>query len=197
MTRCTVVFGSVPINTPKLYEWDAEQLIFKYWRVNMDWGSKENRIAVVVLHKCSKTRMEIFALLKPFNIKKKFVRRAINRYNELCSVNDRPRSGHSHTAQIPAAVKAVVKWICRNLLPKQKIMAKEMQIPQRTMPRIIRHDLGLWAYQWCTRQFLTSALCRIRATIAKWLLTQHVKGGHRQILFTDEKIFSVQEKFNK
>ena len=46
----------------------------------------------------------------------------------------------------------------------------------------------------CTGQLLTPVLHRIRATRTKWLLTRHVKGGRGQIMFTDEKMFSVQEK---
>ena len=76
-------------------------------------------------------------------------------------------------------------------------MAKEMQILQRTMSCIIRRDLAFRAYRQHTGQLLTSALHKIRATRTKQLLTQHVKGGHRQILFTDEKFFPVQEIFNK
>ena len=92
----------------------------------MECGSKENRIAVVALHKCSKTPMESFALLKPLKTTKKFAWRTINRYNELYSVSDRPRRGRLHTTWTPAAVKAIEERIRRNLLHKQKIMANEM-----------------------------------------------------------------------
>ena len=129
----------------------------------MEWDSKENCITVVALHKCSNTVMEIFALLKPLKITKKFMWSTINRYYELCSVSDRPISGHRRTTWTPA----VAERIRRNLLRKHKIMAKEMQIPQRTISRIIRRDLGLRAYRRCTGQLLTRALRTIRATRAK------------------------------
>ena len=128
------------------------------------------------------------ALIK---ITKKFVWKTISWYNELCSVSDRPRSGWPLTTWAPAAVKVVAERIRRNLLCKQKIMAKEMQIPQRTMSHSIRGGLGLRIYRLHTGQLLTPALCKIRTTRAKWLLTQHAKGGHGQILFTNEKFFSV------
>lgn len=44
---------------------------------------------------------------------------------------------------------------------------------------------------------LTETLRKIRPTSAKTLLQQHVKNGHRKILLTDEKSFTVEEKFNR
>ena len=76
-------------------------------------------------------------------------------------------------------------------------MTGEMKIAPRSMSRIIKEDLRLDAYRKTTGQRLTPALRRIRATRAKRLLQQYASGGHRRILFTDEKIFTVEEKFNR
>uniref|UniRef100_A0A2S2R265 Uncharacterized protein n=1 Tax=Sipha flava TaxID=143950 RepID=A0A2S2R265_9HEMI len=76
-------------------------------------------------------------------------------------------------------------------------MAREMKIPPKTMSRIIKEDLGLGAYRRSIGQRLTDALRKIRAIRAKKLLQQYAKNGHRQILFTDEKIFTIEEKFNR
>jgi len=72
-------------------------------------------------------------------------------------------------------------------------MTRKMKIPPRTMSRIIKEYLGFDAYQRCTGQRLK----KIRATQAKKLLRQYAKNCHRQILFTDEKIFTIEEKFNR
>ncbi|VVC32817.1 Hypothetical protein CINCED_3A023201 [Cinara cedri] len=87
-------------------------------------------------------------------------------------MDDKPRSGRPRRTRTNAAVKAVAQRIRRNPLCKQKIMAREMKIPPY-------------------------ALRQIRATRAKKLLQQYAKNGHRQILFTDEKIFIVEEIFNR
>lgn len=163
----------------------------------MEWGIKENRIAVIALFKCNKTPIEIFNLLKLLKIKKKCVYRTIKRFNELNTIDDKPRSGRPREIRTNAAVKAVAQRIRRNPLRKQKIMAREMKIPPRTMSRIIKEDLGLGACRRSTGQRLTDALRRIRATRAKKLLQQYAKNDHRLILFTDEKIFTVEEKFNR
>jgi len=163
----------------------------------MEWGNKENRIAVIALFKCNKTSLEFFNLLKLLKITKKFVYRTIKRFNEFNTIDNKPRSGLPRETRTNAAVKAVAQRIRRNPLRKQKIMAREMKIPPRTMSRIIKEDLGLGAYLRCAGQRLTDALRQIRATKAKKLLQQYAKNGHRQILFTDENIFTVEEKFNR
>jgi transposase len=163
----------------------------------MEWSIKENRIAVVALFKCNKTPIEIFNLLKTLKITKKFVYRTIKRFNELNTIDDKPRSGRPRETRTTAAVKAVAQRIRRNPLRKQKIMAREMKIPPKTMSRIIKEDLGLGAYRRSIGQRLTDALRKIRAIRAKKLLQQYAKNGHRQILFTDEKIFTIEEKFNR
>lgn len=163
----------------------------------MEWGPKENRIAIIALYKCNKTPVDIFNLLKLLGITQKFVYRTIKRFTEMSSIDDRPRSGRPRNSRTPAAIKAVAERIRRNPLRKQKIMSREMKIPPRTMSRIIRQDLKLGAYRRSTGHRLTAALRCIRATRAKKLWQQHAKGGYRQILFTDEKIFTVEEKFNR
>jgi hypothetical protein len=37
--------------------------------VNMEWGFKENNVAVIALHKCGKSDSQIFKLLKPLKIR--------------------------------------------------------------------------------------------------------------------------------
>lgn len=55
----------------------------------MELGIKDNRIAVIALFKCNKTPIEIFNSLKSLKITNKFVYRAIKRFNELNTVDDK------------------------------------------------------------------------------------------------------------
>ena len=61
--------------------------------VNMEWGFKEDRVAVIALHKCGKSDSQIFELLKLLKISRKFVYLAIKRYKEQWDVEDRAWSG--------------------------------------------------------------------------------------------------------
>ncbi|XP_026325277.1 uncharacterized protein LOC113234191 [Hyposmocoma kahamanoa] len=72
-----------------------------------------------------------------------------------------------------------------------------MEIAPRTMSRILKDDLGLAAYKRRTGHFSTDNLKKNRVVKSKQLLKRYAKGGHRKILFTDEKIFTIEQHFNK
>jgi transposase len=94
----------------------------------MDWGFRENRVAVIALHKCGKSDSQILKLLKPLKISRNFIYRAIKRYKKLWGVEDRDRSGRLKNARAEAAIKRVRERIRRNTLWKQKIMLRELNI---------------------------------------------------------------------
>jgi transposase len=94
----------------------------------MKWGVKENRVAVIVLHKCGKSDSQIFKLLKPFKISRNFIYRAIKRYKELWGVEDKAQSRSLKSVRTEAAMKAVRERIRQNPLWKQKITSQELNI---------------------------------------------------------------------
>jgi hypothetical protein len=53
---------------------------------NIEWGFKQNHVAVIALHKCGKSDSQIFKLLKPLKISQNFVYQAIQCYKEHWSV---------------------------------------------------------------------------------------------------------------
>ena len=75
--------------------------------VNMEWGFKENRVAVIALYKCGKSETQIFELLKPLKISRNFFCRAIKCYKELWSVEDRACSGCLRCLRTKATIKTV------------------------------------------------------------------------------------------
>ncbi|KAJ8962938.1 hypothetical protein NQ314_005655 [Rhamnusium bicolor] len=163
---------------------------------SMEWGVNENRIAVIALFKCGKSQSEIFEVLKPLPISRMFVYRAIKRYDELSGIQDRERSGRPRTVRTPN-VKAVRKRLRRNPLRKEKILSREMNVSTRTMSRIVRDDLNMRAYRRSTGHLLPPALKEIRLARAKRFLQWHERNGHENILFTDEKIFTIEESYNR
>lgn len=72
-----------------------------------------------------------------------------------------------------------------------------MKIPPGTTSRIVKENLGRGAYRRSTDQRLADALRQIRVTRAKKSLQQHAKNGHGPTLFTDEHIFTVEDKCNR
>jgi transposase len=77
----------------------------------MEWGFKENCVAVIALHKCGKSDSQIFKLLKPLKISRNFVYRAIKRYKEIWGVEDRARSGSLKSVRAEAPNKTVWEGI--------------------------------------------------------------------------------------
>jgi transposase len=151
----------------------------------MEWGDKENRIAVIALHKVGMEPNAIVKTLHTLGISKMFVYQAINRYNETSSVCDRKRSGRPRSVRTKKVVKAVRERILRNSVRKLKILSREMKIAPRTMSRILKDDLGLTAYKRRTGHFLTDNLNKNRVVKSKQLLKRYAKGGLRKILFTE------------
>jgi len=94
----------------------------------MEWGFKENYVAVTVLHKCGKSDSPIFKLLKPLKISRNFVCQAIKRYKVLWGVEDRVRSGCLKSVGAETAIKTVQERICRNPLWKKRIISQELNI---------------------------------------------------------------------
>ena len=60
----------------------------------------------------------------------------------------------------------------------------------------MRDDLHMTAHVRSKGRLLTPSLKDIRRTRAKRLLQWHVKNGHENIFFTDEKIFTIEEQYN-
>lgn len=163
----------------------------------MEWGDYENRVAVIALHKVGKSASEIFQTLKRLKISRMFVHRTIQRFTETGSVKDRPRDGRPRTVRTPAAQKAVAARIRRNPVRKQSVMARELNISKRSMSRLLSEDLGLKAYRRSTGHYLDARLKKQRVLKCRRLLQRYAHNGHRRILFTDEKIFTIEESFNR
>lgn len=163
----------------------------------MEWGDIENRIVVIGLKKCGMETGDIYRTLQPLGVSRSFVYRAVKLFGDTGGVADRPRSGRPRSVRTPRAVKAVQNRIYRNPLRKQQIMSREMNISKVSISRIIKYDLGLRAYKRHTGHLLTAALKQKRKQKSKALIRQYAKNRHRKIMFTDEKIFTVEESFNK
>ena len=72
-----------------------------------------------------------------------------------------------------------------------------MDIVSKTMSRVIKQDLGLGAFKWQTGQHLTIALKENGGKNQDTCCCRTVKNIKKEILFTDEKMFTIEETFNK
>jgi hypothetical protein len=61
---------------------------------------------------------------------------------------------------------------------------------------LIRDDLHMRVHLCSKQHLITLALKEIRQTRAKRLLQWHTENGHENILFMDDKIFTIEEQYN-
>ena len=67
----------------------------------MEWTEKENRVAVVALHKCGIERARISVLLKTLNITCVFVSHTVKLFLDTGGVSDHKRSGQPRMVRTP------------------------------------------------------------------------------------------------
>ncbi|RVE46339.1 hypothetical protein evm_009058 [Chilo suppressalis] len=163
----------------------------------MEWMLKEDRVAVIALHRCGYAPIQIFDILKNWNITKRFVYSTIKRYNEDPSVDDSSRRGRPRSVRTPAVIKAVKARIQRNPKSKQKLLAIQMGLSRTTVKRVLNEDLGLRAYQRKTGPHLNARLMNLRLKRCRVLLKRYAGKKYRDILLSDAKIFTVEESYNK
>ena len=155
------------------------------------------RAAIIQLHRAGHSNSKIMKLLKA---PKSTVRNTILRFQELGTMEDRDRSGRPQSARTPAKIKALrerIQRIRRNPKRSLRKTAKDMNISHESVRTIVEQDLKMSPYKIRTRQLLTDLQKRKRKERAKILLNR-LKGGTEkgEIVFSDEKLFSVEAKFN-
>lgn len=162
----------------------------------MEWSDYHSRVTIVGLHKVGKTAKQIYTLLHTLKINEWFVYCTLERFRLTGDVVDRAREGRPRTVRTKKVMEAVRSRVNQNPCRKQKILAKQMKISRRTLARIINEDLGLRALKKHTGQLLTPQLKELRFKRSKELYRLYGKEFYKRILFTDEKVFTIEEKFN-
>ena len=152
------------------------------------------RQSVVALHLTGKKPVEIFRLLQHQNISKSFVEYTIRRYRDNGSVVDRPRLGRPCSARTKETLRKVKGRIARNPKRSQRKMAAELNVSKSTIQRILTKDLRLKPLKKVKVQILTAQQKLNRKSRCKRLLRRFANCDLENILFTDEKIFTIEEK---
>jgi hypothetical protein len=124
-----------------------------------------------------------------------FIYRTIKQHEELWRVEDRAQLGCLKSLRAQATIRTVQEWIRRNLLWKQKIMSRVLNIFIQSMLCFIRGGQSVTVHYLSKGHILTPALKVIRWTSADCLLHWHTEKRHKNILFMDEKIFNIEEQY--
>lgn len=140
-----------------------------------------------------------------FGVRPSTVSDAIKRYKETGEHKNQAGQGRKRTAKDDANVDKVKKLLDLNNHTKRRKgesgnsvrkIAKKLEIPKSSVHEILKDDLKLTAWKKTKGQKLTDTQKENRLKRAKAMKTRFANGKHRQILFTDEKFFPIQESFN-
>ena len=149
------------------------------------------RSEIIELFMAGKSQREILSDLKDELVNRQLVYRTIKRYKDTGSVLDRPRSGRSTSVSTPQLKKKIASRITRNRRRSIRKMARDFSVSHESVRKVVRNDLGLKSLKRHTVHHLTPALRQKRFQRSKKLLARLAVGAENNVLFSDEKIFTV------
>ncbi len=156
-------------------------------------GMKELRPAIVRMFTAGKSKHEISRLL---DVPRTTVRDAIQRFEATGGFGDRSGRGRKKSPTTLRAVKKVKSRLSRNPKWSTRKLSKAVETSRRTVQRILKNDLGVLSYKFRTAQLLSTAAKALRLQRARAFKARFAAGRHRSILFSDEKVFTIQQAHN-
>ena len=100
---------------------------------------------------------EVFKLGKKIEINRMLIKRTIDRFEEISSITDRPRSRCPCSSRTSNLIKSVKEKLRHNLRRSMRKMEKESKISPRTMCKICHDDLKMSPYKLQKRQLISGA----------------------------------------
>ncbi|ETN73030.1 hypothetical protein NECAME_18540 [Necator americanus] len=76
-------------------------------------------------------------------------------------------------------------------------MAKDLQISERSVRRIVSENLGLRSYRLQSCHALSEENKKTRVIRCRKLLERAAQGRHRSFIFSDEKLFTIEAVYNR
>ena len=156
-------------------------------------SDNSRRQTIIELFKQGKKAKKIISITK---YPRSTVFDAIKRYKELGNAQDRSRSGRPATAVTPENVNKVRCRIRRNNIRSMRKMCKDLKISKDSVRRIVQNKLGLRSYKIGRGHLLNDQMKKNRELRAKKMLSLVTDSCLERVLFTDEKIFTVQPIHN-
>ena len=138
---------------------------------------------------------KIFRLMKRF-VSRGGVYKAVKRFRETGSCAPRIRSTPEKPIRTKELIKKVRERLRRNPSRSARKLAKDTSVSVSTMQRLLKDDLHVYPYKFTKRQLLSNATKKKRLDRAKVLIKRLVVGTRPQVLWTDEKLFTVQAIHN-
>ena len=147
-------------------------------------------------HSKNLSPLDIIDRLKGLDVNDNKVYRVCRRLNEGRLSDNRHLSGRRRTVRTAAMIKRVRERMRRNPQRSVNAMASQLGISRWSATQIVKEDLGLKAYKKRKLHGLTLEQKAKRHERSKTLLEQYGSTDLEHLVFSDEKLFGVQESFN-
>ena len=138
---------------------------------------------------------QIFKKMKGF-VSLSGVYKAVKRFKETGNCSPRVRSTPKRPVRTKNLIKQIREKLRRNSGRSIRKLAREASVSSATIHRVLRDDLKVKPYKKVKRQLLSEASKLKRLQRSKILLNFLHDGTQLPILWTDEKLFTVQAIHN-
>ena len=156
----------------------------------------ERNKAIIDLYHAGFSCNVIFLKLKAMKVSLSTVKYTVKRFKETGSINYRPRPGAKWTVRTSRLIRSVRQKISRNGKRSMRKMAREAGIGRESMRKLIKEDLNMKPYHFKKRQLLNDNTKDKRLERSQSLLKCFKSASLPSIIWTDEKIFTVQMAYN-
>ena len=157
---------------------------------------ERQRSAIIELFVNGKRQCDIMKLLNIPKERRKFVYNTILRYRETGGVKDRCRSGLPITVTTSRMKKIIQDRIRRNPRRSMRKLSSQLKISRTSVHKIVKSTLGLFSYKRRKVLYLSAAIRQKRLLRSRMLLNRLAEHGPRNVLYSDEKLFTIQEVSN-
>lgn len=150
------------------------------------------REKIIALYELGQKQKQIS---KDLGIPQTTVSYAIRRYIETGNNANRPKSGRKKTVATSYALKRIKQSIKRKPRQSARTLAKRLNINRETVRKVLKNQLKLVPYKRKKVQLLSAVNVKKRLDRCKKFKNRFARHSPG-IVFTDEKLFSIQEKLN-
>ncbi|EYC41168.1 hypothetical protein Y032_0580g260 [Ancylostoma ceylanicum] len=112
------------------------------------------------------------------------------------TTDDLPRTGRPVTVTTARVKKIVKKRLERNPCRSMRKITTELGVSQKSLHRIVEDKLGMRAYKLLKLHGLSENQRAVRVKKCRALLERAVGDGYMRRLFTDEKLFTIEQVYN-
>ena len=155
----------------------------------------EDQRTLIILHYLAGKSQKIISETTGYSVNT--VYRTIRRFRETGGVKNRSKSGRPATVNTPALRKTIRDRIRSNAQRSMRQMAKQLNVSPKTVNNIVKNNLGFKPYKMQKIHAISPDAKMKRLQRCRQLLKRLGEAGHRRVLFSDEKLFTVQQSFNK